>query len=307
MKKLVLANNIKIYIGTVSNYADKDVTKDCNKIIAICKKRGFEIDLLTAYNAWFNYSARTHAGQWLWQSPIEQATFEAVLYYCDIKEDEKMKKLILTRWPQVTEIGETDKKYRIHFCERIIEAFKERGFEIDLLTAYSVWGLFSRDNQRLDWWRLPHLNRNDVPLLIAYCNVDGDPSSRETYLPKQPLSTIEKFQKITAACEAGFQLLVNQHLGTRVYENNVQNQCSIDEYVKIMENGGLNPLGTRIYFYHRYEAEAIRKQIIKSNTIYELYLYMNNVEVNYKIVHYDLTLAIDEAWKLLLEFGKVEE
>lgn len=217
-----------------------------------------------------------------------------------------MKKLILIRWPRVTEICETDKEHRIHFCERIIEAFKKRGFEIDLLTTYSVWSVYSKDTHRVDWLRLPHLSHGSLSALICYCDIEGEEISPVTLIKsRQPLSTLEKFQQIKVACKAGFQILVNQHLGTRVYENGVQNQCPIDEYIVMMEGGGLNPFGT---VFHRPEDFATTcKQIIENNSIYELFLYIDNVKVNYKVIHYDFALVVDEAWKLLSEFGKVEE
>lgn len=119
------------------------------------------------------------------------------------------------------------------------------------------------------------------------------------------MSTLEKYQQISVACKAGFQMLVNQHLGTSVHINGVQSQCNIEEYVVLMEGGGLNPLGT--VFHHPEDFATTCKQIIENNTIYELFLYIKNSKVNYKVIHYDFALVVDEAWKLLLEFGKVEE
>lgn len=210
MKKLILVKDAKINHAAVPDDVEDFIIKDCNKIIAICEKRGFDIDTLTAYNAWLNYSAQTNANYWIWSTVIEQATFESVFQYCDIEGEEN-----------------------------------------------------------------------------------------------QHLTTLEKFQQIKVACKAGFQMLVDQHLGTRVHVNGVQSQCAIEEYVVLMEGGSLNPFGT---VYHRPEDFTTTcKQIIENNSIYELFLYIDNVKVNYKVIHYDFALLIDEAWKLLSEFGKVEE
>lgn len=89
MKKLILVEDTKINHAAVPDGVADFIIKDCNKIIAICEKRGFKIDILTAYNAWCNYSAQTNMAAWLWLSPAEGATFESVLQYCDIKEEEK--------------------------------------------------------------------------------------------------------------------------------------------------------------------------------------------------------------------------
>lgn len=85
MKKLILKDLVEAKDHIIED--DKEYcTGGCEKIILICKKRGYEIDLLTAYNAWFNYSA-VRGGQWLWQSPIEEATFQGVMEFCTVVKE----------------------------------------------------------------------------------------------------------------------------------------------------------------------------------------------------------------------------
>lgn len=58
--------------------------KDCERIIEICKENGYEIDLLTAYNAWEEHNFE-YCASWL-SVNNPNLVMIGILNWCDVVE-----------------------------------------------------------------------------------------------------------------------------------------------------------------------------------------------------------------------------
>lgn len=88
MKKLVLkpsAQYAEDQLPDDEDFSNHD-QKDCERIIEICKENGYEIDLLTAYNAWSEHSM-DFCASWLFVDDDGKVMW-AILRWCDVKETE---------------------------------------------------------------------------------------------------------------------------------------------------------------------------------------------------------------------------
>lgn len=122
------------------------------------------------------------------------------------------------------------------------------------------------------------------------------------------MTTIEKLNTLAIACTGGYQLQVNQHQVSKTKLGRGKHSQPRNEWIKDAAEY-LRRMGKTTESTYRdniLQAKEIYNQIVKSNQVIELYLYTDTQIGTFHIVHYDIALAVDEAWDIMKLFGKVE-
>jgi hypothetical protein len=53
-------------------------------------------------------------------------------------------------------------------------------------------------------------------------------------------------------------------------------------------------------------SDEVREEIIKKDVIVKIYLFTDTLSGHYQIIHHDINAAIDVAWNLMKELGKIQ-
>jgi hypothetical protein len=114
------------------------------------------------------------------------------------------------------------------------------------------------------------------------------------------LTTVEKFDRLSAICPGGLQVQVNQHRMTRK-DSKTHDHQSVKEYLWEQKKDTNSP--------HRdlLTSKELYDHIVKTNQLVEVYLYTDTKLDIIHLVHYDFALAINEAWGIMKLLGKVTE
>lgn len=96
---------------------------------------------------------------------------------------------------------------------------------------------------------------------------------------------MNKLDEVQAACKYGAVIVINNHIGT--------SDTAADS---IREIGVGHPLCTAVYLN-----EEVEKEILRLQELVIIKLQLDAYQPRFVILHYSLSGAIEQAWKLLKE------